>query len=87
MTVTFPDHPMLKGVFAPVSVEGESGDLPVEGELPAGLEGTLYRNGPNPQFARRGYYHWFTGDGMVHAFRFEGGRVRHRNRWVRTPKF
>lgn len=87
MARTFPDDPMLRGVHAPVFVEGESGDLPIAGELPPGLDGTLYRNGPNPQFAPRGHYHWFAGDGMVHAFQFENGRVRYRNRWVRTPKF
>jgi carotenoid cleavage dioxygenase len=50
------------------------------------LEGVFYRNGPNPQFAPRDRYHPFGGDGMVHAFRVEGGRVSYRNRWVRTPK-
>ena len=78
---------MLRGVFAPVFVEGESGELPVLGEVPPELHGTLYRNGPNPQFAPRGHYHWFTGDGMVHAFRLEEGRVTYRKRWMRTPKF
>jgi carotenoid cleavage dioxygenase-like enzyme len=87
MAAPFPDHPMLRGVFAPVFVEGESGELPVLGEVPPGLRGTLYRNGPNPQFAPRGHHHWFTGDGMVHAFRLEEGRVTYRNRWLRTPKF
>jgi carotenoid cleavage dioxygenase-like enzyme len=87
MAAPFPDHPMLRGVFAPVFVEGESSELPVLGEVPLDLRGTLYRNGPNPQFAPRGHYHWFTGDGMVHAFRLEDGRVTYRNRWMRTPRF
>jgi carotenoid cleavage dioxygenase len=30
-------------------------------------------------------YHWFAGDGMVHAVRIEGGRADgYRNRWVRS---
>jgi carotenoid cleavage dioxygenase-like enzyme len=78
---------MLQGVFAPVFVEGDSCDLPVTGEIPKGLNGALYRNGPNPQFAPRGHYHWFAGDGMVHAFTLENGRATYRNRWVRTPRF
>jgi carotenoid cleavage dioxygenase len=78
---------MLQGVFAPVFIEGDSSDLPVTGEIPKALNGTLYRNGPNPQFAPRGHYHWFAGDGMVHAFTLEDGRATYRNRWVRTPRF
>ena len=49
--------------------------------------GSLYRNGPNPQFAPSGPYHWFAGDGMIHAFHVESGHVAYSNRWVRTPKW
>ena len=69
------------------SSKGTSSDLPVTGDIPKALDGTLYRNGPNPQFAPRGHYHWFGGDGMVHAFTLENGRATYRNRWVRTPRF
>ena len=57
------------------------------GELPSGLAGALYRNGPNPQFAPRDEHHWFAGDGMIHGFFIENGRARYRNRYVRTPKW
>jgi carotenoid cleavage dioxygenase-like enzyme len=88
MTRPFPsDHPYLVGPFAPLSVEGDAPHLPFRGELPDGLRGTFYRVGPNPQFAPAGPYHWFSGDGMMHAFRFEDGRIAYRNRWVRTPKW
>ena len=60
--------------------------LKVVGELPRELNGTLYRNGPNPQFEAPGA-HWFVGDGMLHAFHLENGRASYRNRWVRTPKW
>ena len=60
--------------------------LKVSGELPRELNGTLYRNGPNPQFEAPGA-HWFVGDGMLHAFHLENGRASYRNRWVRTPKW
>ena len=56
------------------------------GELPRELNGTLYRNGPNPQFDAPGA-HWFVGDGMLHAFHLENGRASYRNRWVRTAKW
>jgi len=60
--------------------------LKITGELPRDLHGTLYRNGPNPQFDSPGA-HWFVGDGMLHAFHLENGRASYRNRWVRTPKW
>jgi len=88
MSQPFPKHPYLSGNFAPLLMEADAPDLPVVGELPKGLAGTLYRNGPNPQFAPRDQnYHWFAGDGMIHAFHIADGRVSYRNRWVRTPKW
>jgi carotenoid cleavage dioxygenase len=78
--------PYLSGNFAPVRSEDDF-ELKVEGEIPAALAGTFYRNGPNPQFEPRDAYHWFSGDGMIHGFFVEGGKVRYRNRYVRTPKW
>ena len=87
MAKPFPDHPNLVGGYAPIQMECDAPDLIVEGELPLDLNGTLYRNGPNPQFAPRGQYHWFGGDGMVHAFQIDQSRVAYSNRWVRTVKW
>ena len=39
------------------------------------LNGAFFRNGPNPQFAPRGDYHWFAGDGMIHGFYIHDGKV------------
>ena len=84
----FPDHPFLRGNYGPVLMEADAPDLVIEGEVPKDLAGTLYRNGPNPRFPPRGKgHHWFLGDGMVHAFHIEDGKVGYRNRWVRTGKF
>jgi len=60
----------------------------VEGRIPAALAGTLYRNGP-AWFERDGfrYEHWFDGDGMVHGWHVDDGRIVHRARMVETPKF
>jgi carotenoid cleavage dioxygenase-like enzyme len=79
-------NPFLAGNFAPIADEGDH-DLEVEGEIPAGLAGALYRNGPNPQFEPAADHHWFAGDGMIHGFFVEDGKVRYRNRYVRTPKW
>ena len=72
--------------LAPIPMECDAPFLKVQGELPRELNGTLYRNGPNPQFDAPGA-HWFVGDGMLHAFHLENGRASYRNRWVRTPKW
>jgi carotenoid cleavage dioxygenase-like enzyme len=74
--------------FAPIMTEDDFALDVVVGELPKGLTGTLYRNGPNPRFAARdNNHHWFLGDGMVHAFRIRDGQVHYRNRWMRTPRW
>ena len=70
----------------PIPFESDASYLQISGELPRELNGTLYRNGPNPQFDVPGA-HWFVGDGMLHAFHLENGRASYRNRWVRTPKW
>ncbi len=86
MTVFDHENPFLNGAFAPVRSEDDY-ELAVTGELPAGLVGSLYRNGPNPQFEPPAGHHWFHGDGMVHAFHIENGKVSYTNRFVRTPKW
>jgi carotenoid cleavage dioxygenase-like enzyme len=73
------------GNYAPVHDELTAFDLPVEGSIPAELNGWYLRNGPNP---RTGAGHWCVGDGMVHGIRLENGRAAwYRNRWVRTESF
>jgi carotenoid cleavage dioxygenase len=73
------------GNYAPVHDELTAFDLPVQGRIPAELNGWYLRNGPN---ARAGAAHWCVGDGMVHGVRLENGRAAwYRNRWVRTESF
>lgn len=74
-----------KGNYAPVESELTDFDLPVQGRIPPELDGWYLRNGPNP---RQATAHWFTGDGMIHGVRIEGGSAKwYRNRWVRTDSF
>ncbi len=81
-------NPYLRGNFAPVLEErGDDIELPVTGVIPPDLEGRLLRNGPNPAVipVEESDYHWFSGDGMVHAISLAGSRATgYRNRWVRT---
>lgn len=85
--MTKAQSPFLKGVFAPWRKEGNYDVLEIEGSIPEDLNGVLLRNGPNPQFDPEGSYHWFEGDGMLHAIRIQNGNASYDNRWVRTPRF
>ena len=60
----------------------------IEGALPSGLEGSLYRNGPG-LFERGGVRraHLLDGDGLVQRLSFADGRVRYQNAFVHTAKF
>jgi len=77
-------NPFLQGNFAPWRLEGEAHDLEVLGEIPRDLNGTYYRNGPNPAYEPNGRYHWFDGDGMIHAITLREGRASYRNRYVES---
>jgi carotenoid cleavage dioxygenase-like enzyme len=59
--------------------------LPVSGELPAWLQGSLVRTGP-AAFEAGGppLRHWFDGLAMLHAFSFAGGEVSYANRWLHS---
>jgi carotenoid cleavage dioxygenase len=83
-----PFNYFLSGNFAPVADEHGATALQVVGSIPADLRGSFLRIGPNPQFipdvAR---YHWFDGDGMLHAVEFKDGRAIYRNRYVETDGY
>jgi len=87
MTTTSVTNPFLLGNFAPVSKEITAEKLTVIGELPPELKGTFVRNGPNPQFSPIGQYHWFDGDGMLHAVHIENSQASYQNRYIRTSGF
>ncbi len=80
-------NPYLAGPYAPTREEVTVEAVAIEGEIPHDLNGVYVRNGPNPQFDPHGRYHWFDGDGMLHAVHFADGKATYRNRWVRTDGF
>jgi len=57
------------------------------GELPASLQGTLYRVGPaRIRVGETLYGHWFDGDGQTTAVSFANGRCTLATRLVETPR-
>jgi 8'-apo-carotenoid 13,14-cleaving dioxygenase len=81
-------NPFLTGIHAPMTEEVTVEDLKVTGTIPAALDGRYLRIGPNPAGpVDPARHHWFTGDGMVHGLRLEGGKALwYRNRWIRSNR-
>jgi all-trans-8'-apo-beta-carotenal 15,15'-oxygenase len=80
--------PELRPFAGLAGEDPQPGTLRIEGRIPVGLRGVYYRNGPG--LMARGderYRHWFDGDGLVQAWRFEDGRASHSARFVQTTKF
>lgn len=77
----------LQGIWEPIAFECDINDPVIIGKIPKELNGTFFRNGPNPQYIYSENYHMFEGDGMIHAMAFNNGQVHYKNRWVRTEKF
>jgi carotenoid cleavage dioxygenase-like enzyme len=60
-------------------------NLPVRGDWPDWLSGTLIRNGPAQfEVEAEDYNHWFDGHAMLHAFQVADGAVGYRNRFVQS---
>jgi all-trans-8'-apo-beta-carotenal 15,15'-oxygenase len=60
----------------------------IEGQVPAWLRGTLYHNGSGRNdIAGKWFAHWFDGDGMIAAVRFDGGGMHFQNRYVATDNY
>jgi carotenoid cleavage dioxygenase len=78
-------NPYLSGLHTPMQTELTLEDLRVTGKIPSALDGRYLRMGPNPMSPDPDKYHWFSGDGMIHGLRIEGGRALwYRNRWIRS---
>ena len=80
-------HPLLTGLHQPMTEELTLEDLSVGGEIPPELDGRYVRIGPNPAAPDPRTFHFFTGDGMLHGVRLQGGRALwYRNRWIRSTE-
>ena len=62
--------------------------LPIQGEIPPWLNGSLFRNGPSKfEVVNQQYRHFFDGWGMLHKFTFKEGHVSYRNRFLRGQTY
>jgi carotenoid cleavage dioxygenase len=85
----FPENDLFKGWGEPLRTESTIEGLEIiQGAIPEGLEGTLYRNGADWQYpSSRTDDIFIDGEGMFHMFRFEDGQVSYRSRWVHTDRY
>jgi beta,beta-carotene 9',10'-dioxygenase len=62
--------------------------LPVSGQLPEWLSGTLIRNGPGTfEVGQQRYRHWFDGLAMLHKFTIHNRRVSYANKYLNTKSY
>ncbi|EMA52011.1 lignostilbene-alpha,beta-dioxygenase, partial [Halococcus morrhuae DSM 1307] len=74
--------------FEPISEELDRVPLPVEGDLPDWLAGTLLRNGPGRfRVGNRPLNHWFDGFALLRRFAIQDGQVRYSNRFLRSKAY
>jgi carotenoid cleavage dioxygenase-like enzyme len=84
----FPQGPDYTGLNAPVGEEWDIGPLAVTGTLPPEIAGVFFRAVPDPAFAPfvEDSAASLSGDGMIGAIRFAGGRVTAQMRYVGTAR-
>ena len=81
------EHPWSAG-FRTLADEHDYRVEELDGHIPETLRGTLFRNGSGRNdLGGHWFPHWFDGDGMISAIRFDEAGVRYLNRYVRTDNF
>ncbi len=88
---TVTDTPALANArrgFDSLEEETHLDGLPVRGELPPWLRGSLIRTGPAKwEVGDRAMNHWFDGFAMLHRFSFAGGDVSYANRFLESRAY
>jgi len=60
----------------------------IQGDIPKGLTGTLFRNGPaRHEIDDYRFQHWFDGDGMIQSYNITESGVSHQARMIQTQKY
>jgi carotenoid cleavage dioxygenase-like enzyme len=86
--VTPGTEPRYRKGFETLEGEVVIDHLPIEGQLPPWLDGSLLRTGPARfEVGERKFRHWFDGLAMLHAFSFANGKVGYRNRYLGSKAY
>ena len=74
--------------YSTLEEEIEVGELPLRGELPRWLCGSLLRTGPAKfEVGEERMNHWFDGLAMLHRFTVADGRVSYGNRFLESRSY
>lgn len=74
--------------YRSVSQDVFQSEVTFKGQWPTGLQGQLFRNGPaRHEIGDFRYQHWFDGDGMIHSYELDNGKLRHLARMIETTKY
>ena len=74
--------------FADLRDEVNVGSLPLTGQLPAWLQGSLVRVAPAQwDVGERTLNHWFDGFAMLHRFQISNGNVSYANKFLETESY
>ena len=81
-------QPLYRRGFDSLNEEVDLARLPVQGQLPTWLSGSLVRTGPARfEVGEQNYKHWFDGLAMLHLFSFRDGDVAYRNRFLHSKAY
>ncbi len=74
--------------FSTLAQETVVDELPLQGELPQWLAGSLLRTGPAKfEVGQERMKHWFDGHAMLHRFTIDDGRVSYGNRYLESRAY
>jgi beta,beta-carotene 9',10'-dioxygenase len=74
--------------FSTLERERVIDELPLSGELPAWLSGSLLRTGPAKfEIGEQRLRHWFDGLAMLHRFTVADGKVSYGNRYLQSRSY
>jgi carotenoid cleavage dioxygenase-like enzyme len=74
--------------FSTLEQETVIDEVPVSGEIPSWLSGSLLRTGPAKfEVGERTMRHWFDGLAMLHRFTIDGGTVSYGNRYLESRAY
>ena len=83
-----PPRPLPRADSSRSRARSRSTALPLSGELPAWLEGSLIRTGPAKwEVGERTMNHWFDGLAMLHRFGIGDGSVSYASRFLETRAY